>query len=466
MFDRKAISENLIETFNITRLSEHGDARKLGRSRRPRSLHVPIARKTMSMNPHIAPVDLNYERFRELRMRLDMSRGKPAPEQLDLSRALFDTVSGDNFYARDGFDCRNYGLASGLPEARELGAELLAVPPAQVIAGGNSSLELMHDALAFALLHGVPVGEGGEARGAPWRAQGDIAFLCPAPGYDRHFAICEALGVRMIAVPMREDGPDMDAVEALVRDDASIKGMWCMPLYSNPTGAIYADEVVRRLAAMPTAAPDFRLFWDDAYRFHHLTDERHTTLDVIEACAAAGHAARVLVFASLSKVTFAGGGLAWLAAAPQNVAWWQRCTAVRTIGPDKLNQLRHVRFVRDRATLEALMARHRALLAPKFAAVDEVFRARLAHLPQVRWNVPHGGYFISLYAPPGCARRTVELAAAAGLVLTPAGAAFPYGVDPEDSHLRIAPSFPSLDEVRLAAEGIAVSLLRAIEERA
>nr|WP_322048866.1 aminotransferase class I/II-fold pyridoxal phosphate-dependent enzyme [Paraburkholderia sp. J67] len=408
------------------------------------------------------PDALNYERFQQLQMRLDMSRGKPAPEQLDLSRALLDDAAAAGFRARDGFDCRNYGLLLGLPEARELGGELLGVPPAQVVAAGNSSLELMHDALAFALLHGVPQGESGE-RSAPWRAQGDIAFLCPAPGYDRHFAICEALGVRMIAVPMRADGPDMDVVEALVREDASIKGMWCMPLYSNPTGAIYADDVVRRLASMPAAAPDFRLFWDDAYRFHHLTDTAHATLDVIAASAAAGQADRVLMFASLSKVTIAGGALAWFAASPRNVAWWQRCTSVRTIGPDKLNQLRHVRYVRDRATLDALMARHRALLAPKFAAVDEVFRRRLGQASGVRWNEPEGGYFISLYGPDGTARRTVELAGEAGLVLTPAGAAFPYGVDPLDSHLRIAPSFPSLDEVRLAAEGIAVSLLRVLE---
>lgn len=413
----------------------------------------------MSISP---PNVLNYERFRKLQMRLDLSRGKPAPEQLDLSQALLDDAGQAGYRARDGFDCRNYGLPLGLPEARELGGELLGVPAGQVVAAGNSSLELMHDALAFALLHGVPQGEEGQ-RGAPWRAQGDIAFLCPAPGYDRHFAICEALGVRMISVPMHDDGPDMDAVESLVREDASIKGMWCMPLYSNPTGAIYADEVVRRLAAMPAAAPDFRLFWDDAYRFHHLTDTAHTTLDVIAACAAAGHAGRVLMFASLSKVTIAGGALAWLAASPGNVAWWQRCTSVRSIGPDKLNQLRHVRYLRGRATLDALMARHRALLAPKFAAVDEVFRERLSNVPGVRWNVPQGGYFISLYVPPGHARRTVELAGEAGLVLTPAGAAFPYGVDPQDSHLRIAPSFASLDEVRLAAQGIAVSLLRSLE---
>ncbi|RQH07581.1 aminotransferase class I/II-fold pyridoxal phosphate-dependent enzyme [Paraburkholderia dinghuensis] len=408
-----------------------------------------------------SPDTLTYERFRELKLHLDMSRGKPAPEQLDLSRALIETARETGHLARDGFDCRNYGLPAGLPEARELGASLLGVPAAQVIAAGNSSLELMHDALVFALLHGVPVGEGS---GAPWRAQGEIAFLCPAPGYDRHFQICEALGVRMIAVPMRDDGPDMDAVEQLVRADASIKGIWCVPLYSNPTGAIFSGDVVRRLASMPTAAPDFRLFWDDAYRFHHLGDERLTTLDALQACTEAGHADRLLMFASLSKVTFAGGALAWFAASPHNVAWWQRHTAVRSIGPDKLNQLRHVRFVRDRATLEALMEQHRALLRPKFDAVDAVFRARLSRVPGVRWNVPRGGYFISLYAPSGCARRTVELAALAGLILTPAGAAFPYGVDPQDSHLRIAPSYPSLEDVRLAAEGIALSLLRAIEE--
>lgn len=416
----------------------------------------------MLMSP---PVDLNYERFQQLNLRLDMSRGKPSPEQLDLSQAIVDDATLAGHRARDGFDCRNYGLASGLPEARELGAELLGVSAAQVVAAGNSSLELMHDAMAFALLHGVPVEtDEGEGTSAPWRAQGDIAFLCPVPGYDRHFAICESLGVRMIPVPMRDDGPDMDRIEALVRDDASIKGMWCVPLYSNPSGAIWSDETIRRLAAMP-AAPDFRLFWDDAYRFHHLGDEALATLDVHAACAAAGNAERVLMFASLSKVTIAGGAFAWLAAGPRNLAWWQKHSAIRTIGPDKLNQLRHVRFLRDRAGVLALMARHRALLKPKFDAVDEAFRARLSGVEGVSWNAPRGGYFISLYAPEGCARRTVELAAAAGLILTPAGAAFPYGDDPRDSHLRIAPSFPALEEVRLAAEGIALALLKAIEER-
>ncbi|CAG4901823.1 aminotransferase class I/II-fold pyridoxal phosphate-dependent enzyme [Paraburkholderia gardini] len=399
-----------------------------------------------------------YDDFSKLGMRLDMSRGKPSPEQLDLSRALLDEAGSVGYLSRDGIDCRNYGHGSGLPEAREFGAALLDVPVAQVVAGGNSSLELMHDALAFAMLHGMPDGDA-------WCKQDSVSFLCPAPGYDRHFAICEALGIRMIAVPFNDDGPDMDFVEARVRDDATIKGIWCVPLYSNPTGARWSRDVTQRLASMQTAAADFRVMWDDAYRFHHLTETRHATPDMIEACANAGHPDRALVFASLSKVTLAGASVAFLAASPRNIAWWQKHAAVRTIGPDKLNQLRHVHFLRDRAGLERLMDRHRALLKPKFDAVASVFGEWFGGVPDVSWNEPEGGYFISLYAPRGRAKRTVELAAAAGLVLTPAGAAYPYGVDPDDRHLRIAPSFPSLDDVRLAARGIALSLLRAIEER-
>ncbi|SEA85648.1 DNA-binding transcriptional regulator, MocR family, contains an aminotransferase domain [Paraburkholderia sartisoli] len=399
-----------------------------------------------------------YDDFRKLGMRLDMSRGKPSPEQLDLSHALLDEAGTVGYLSRDGIDCRNYGHGLGLPEAREFGAALLDAPVGQVVAGGNSSLELMHDALAFAMLHGLPDGRA-------WCKEGTVSFLCPAPGYDRHFAICEALGIRMIAVPFNDDGPDMDFVETKVRDDATIKGIWCVPLYSNPTGARWSREVTRRLASMPTAAADFRVMWDDAYRFHHLTETRHATPDMLEACANAGHADRALVFASLSKVTLAGASVAFLASSPRNIAWWQKHVAARTIGPDKLNQLRHVHFLRDRAGLERLMDRHRALLKPKFDAVAAVFGELLGGVPDVSWNEPEGGYFISLYAPRGRAKRTVELAAGAGLVLTPAGAAYPYGVDPDDRHLRIAPSFPSLDEVRLAARGIALSLLRAIEEK-
>ncbi|WP_323122337.1 aminotransferase class I/II-fold pyridoxal phosphate-dependent enzyme [Burkholderia alba] len=399
---------------------------------------------------------MTYDTFKQRGMRLDMSRGKPAAEQLDLATALFDAAGPVGHLSRGGVDCRNYGHVLGLPEAREFGAALLDVEPSQIAAMGNSSLELMHDALAFAVLFGVP-------DGAAWRTQRDVAFLCPVPGYDRHFAICEALGIRMISVPMRDDGPDMDFVEAQVRDDASIKGIWCVPLYSNPSGAIYSADTVRRLASMPAAAADFRLFWDDAYRFHHLTETRHGTPNVIDACAAAGHSDRALVFASLSKATFGGGAVAFLASSTRNLDWWQRHVSIRTIGPDKLNQLRHVRVLRDRAGLDALMAGHRALLRPKFEAVDAAFAEYLAGVPDVAWNRPEGGYFISLYAPRGFAKRTVALAAEAGLVLTPAGAAYPYRRDPDDRHLRIAPSFPSLDEVRLAAQGIALSLRRALE---
>ncbi|MEX3936070.1 aminotransferase class I/II-fold pyridoxal phosphate-dependent enzyme [Paraburkholderia phymatum] len=412
-----------------------------------------------------------YDEFKRLNMRLDMSRGKPSPGQLDLSRALIDEAGTAGFESRDGIDCRNYGHVLGLPEAREFGAQLLDIDAVQVVAAGNSSLELMHDALVFAMLHGVSESASESASGrasdhAPWSRQGEVSFLCPVPGYDRHFAICEALGIRMIAVPMTQDGPDMDAVEALVKHDASVKGIWCMPLYSNPSGAIWSRATIERLAAMPTAANDFRLFWDDAYRFHHLTDTPHATPDIIELCERAGHADRALVFASLSKVTLAGGGVAFLASSRRNIGWWQRHASIRTIGPDKLNQLRHVRYLRDREGLEHLMAKHRALLRPKFDAVVAAFDTLLADVPDVSWNRPQGGYFISLYAPKGHAKRTVALAADAGLVLTPAGAAYPYGRDDEDRHLRIAPSFPSLDEVTLAARGIALSLRRALEESA
>ncbi len=402
---------------------------------------------------------MTYDELKALSLSIDMTRGKPATEQLDLSHALIDEAPKAGYRSRDGIDCRNYGHVLGLPEARELGAQLLELPAEQVVAAGNSSLELMHDALAFATLHGLP---GGEA----WRREGDVAFLCPAPGYDRHFAICEAFGIRMIAVPINEDGPDMDRVEALVASDPAIKGIWCTPVYGNPTGTIYSLETVRRLARMPAAASDFRLFWDDAYRFHHLTDERYASPDILAACASADYPDRALVFASTSKVTFGGGGLAFLASSPRNIDWWQLHVSVRTIGPDKLNQLRHVRYLRDRATLERLMDRHRAILQPKFETLDATLHALLGDVPDVSWTKPRGGYFVSVFTPDGYAKRTVEFAAQAGVVLTPAGAAFPYRVDPRDRHLRVAPSCPSLAEIERAAQAIALSLRWALEERA
>jgi DNA-binding transcriptional MocR family regulator len=398
------------------------------------------------------PAQAHYDRFLQRGLKLDMSRGKPSPEQLDLSNALQAALAG--YGAADGTDARNYGLGVGLPEARALFGSLLELPAAQVVVDSSASLSLMHDAIVYALLNGVPGGQ-------PWVGQQPV-FLCPVPGYDRHFSICEARGIKMINVPLNDDGPDMEIVERLVAGDASIKGMWCVPKYSNPTGAVYSDQVVRRLAAMPTAAPDFRLMWDDAYRFHHLGDEHLRVAEIVAECAAAGHSDRAIVFASTSKVSWAGSGIAALASSPANIAWWTKHAGIRSIGPDKINQLRHVHLLKDGATVEALMERHAALLKPKFDAVLAQFAAHLAELPGVSWTVPKGGYFIDLVTPPGAAKKTIALAKAAGITLTPAGAAFPYGLDPQDSHIRIAPSFPSLPEITQAAEGIALSLRLAL----
>ena len=389
-----------------------------------------------------------YQSFKQLGLKLDMSRGKPAPEQLDLSDALTGALAG--FKAADGTDCRNYGGTIGLPEARALFGELLDVPAAQVVVDSSASLSLMHDVIIYSLLNGTP-------GHAPWVKE-PVTFLCPVPGYDRHFAICETRGIKMINIPMTEDGLDMDLVERLVAGDASIKGMWCVPKYSNPGGVVYSDAVVARLAAMKTAAPDFRLMWDDAYRFHHLSDKKLAVANILDACAKAGHPDRAIVFASSSKISWAGSGVAALAASPANIAWWTRHAGIRSIGPDKINQLRHVRLLKDTATVEALMERHRALLQPKFDAVLSEFERHLGDVPGVSWTRPLGGYFIDLVTPEGSAKRTVELAKEAGITLTPAGAAFPYGKDPKDSHIRIAPSFPSLDEITKAAQGIALSL--------
>lgn len=395
-----------------------------------------------------ADYQAQYQAFQQLGLKLDMSRGKPAPEQLDLSNALTEALP--TYHTADGTDARNYGGSVGLPEARALFAELLDVPAAQVVVDSSASLSLMHDVIVYALLNGVP-------GHAPW-VQHPVTFLCPVPGYDRHFAICEARGIKMINVPMNEDGPDMDVVEKLVAEDASIKGMWLVPKYSNPGGVVFSDQVVARLAAMKTAAPDFRLMWDDAYRFHHLGEQKLDVANILKACEQAGNPDRAIVFASSSKVSWAGSGVAALAASPANIAWWTRHAGFRSIGPDKINQLRHVRFLKDLPTVEALMEKHRQLLKPKFDAVLEQFQALLGDVPGVSWTQPQGGYFIDLVTPDGAAKRTVALAKEAGITLTPAGAAFPYGVDPKDRHIRIAPSFPSLEEINKAAQGIALSL--------
>jgi len=296
---------------------------------------------------------------------------------------------------------------------------------------------------------------------APWSKQGEIAFLCPVPGYDRHFTICSSFGIRMIPVAIKDDGPDMDEVERLVAGDASIKGMWCIPKYSNPTGTVYSDAVIERLAAMKTAAPDFRLYWDNAYSVHHLTSQRVEIANILELSARHGNPNRPFVFASTSKITLPGAGLAMFAGSKDNVKWLLARLTPRTIGPDKINQLRHVRFLKNEAGIPDLMDRHRALIAPKFQKVLDIFGAKLSQVPNVSWTTPLGGYFISLEVPQGSAQRVVALAKEAGVELTPAGATHPLGKDPDDRVIRIAPTFPELSEVALAAEGVAVSVLLA-----
>jgi DNA-binding transcriptional MocR family regulator len=401
----------------------------------------------------------DYEAFRARGLKLDMTRGKPAPEQLDLANELLAWPGNRDHFTEAGEDARNYGGLQGLPEARALFSSMLGAPADRIVVGDNSSLAIMHDCIVWALLKGAP------GSSAPWSQGPAPAFICPVPGYDRHFALCEEYGIRMLPAPMTGQGPDMDAVEALAADPA-VKGMWCVPKYSNPTGEVYSDETARRLAAMKTGAPDFRLFWDNAYAVHHLTERRHEIADILDLCEKAGHPDRAFVFASTSKVTLAGGGLAFFASSPANVRWYLARASKRTIGPDKLNQIRHVRFLRDEAGLRRHMDAHRALLAPKFAAVIEALETRLGGTGVARWNRPEGGYFISVDVAEGAAKRVVALAHDAGLALTPAGATWPHGRDPNDSNLRLAPTFPPLRNVRDASEGIAICiLLAAIEKR-
>jgi DNA-binding transcriptional MocR family regulator len=398
-------------------------------------------------------VRAEYEAFRARGLKLDMTRGKPGPEQLDLASEMLTLPGNRDHLSNAGEDARNYGNLQGLAETRALFAPMLGVPPGQVIVCDNASLAVMHDAIVWALLKGVP----GSAE--PW-CKAPVAFICPVPGYDRHFALCEEFGIRMLPVRMTGQGPDMDEVEALAADPA-VKAMWCVPKYSNPTGDVYSEETVRRLAAMRTGAPDFRLFWDNAYTVHHLTERRHAIANILDACAAAGHPDRAFIFGSTSKITLAGAGLAFFASSPANVAWYLARMFKRTIGSDKLNQLRHVRFLRDEAGLMHHMDRHRALLAPKFNAVHAALQSRLGGTGAATWAKPEGGYFISLDATKGTAKLVVALARDAGLALTAAGSTWPGGIDPEDRNLRLAPTFPSLPDVEAASEGIALCILLA-----
>ena len=400
-----------------------------------------------------------YRDFQTLKMNLDMTRGKPCPEQLDLSVGLLDGLSRAEYKASDGSDCRNYGGLDGLPEAKDLFAAYMGVRPEEIIIGGSSSLTLMHDAMSWAVLFGAGKGS------TPWAAQRPVKFLCPSPGYDRHFAICEHLGIEMVPVDLRGNGPDMDAVERMAAEDASVKGIWCVPKYSNPTGDVYSDEVVQRLAGMRTEATDFRIFWDNAYCVHHLGTGPAPLADILAACRRAGHPERALLFGSTSKISFAGSGLAFMAGSTATMEWAKGHLGFQTIGPDKLNQLRHVRFFGDPAGIERHMQRHAAILKPKFDAVQEVLGRELSGKGVAEWTRPSGGYFTSVDTWDGCARRVIQLAAEAGVKLTPAGSTYPYKRDPRDRNIRIAPSFPPLADICRAMEVLAVCIERVSLEK-
>ncbi|MBO5747261.1 MAG: aminotransferase class I/II-fold pyridoxal phosphate-dependent enzyme [Clostridia bacterium] len=394
-------------------------------------------------------VKQKYDELLGQGLKLDMSRGKPGPDQLDLSVGMLDTVtSSTDLKSRDGVDCRNYGGLDGLTELKELFADILEVPVGNVIVGGNASLNMMFDTISQAMTHGM----GGE----PWMKQGTVKFLCPVPGYDRHFGICEYFGIEMINVPYTDEGPDMDMVEELIKDEM-VKGMWCVPKYSNPDGIVYSDRVVKRLAAMKPAADDFRIFWDNAYVIHPIFGECDKMLGIYDECVKAGCPDKVIMFTSTSKITFPGAGVAAMAASDANIERIKKRMNYQTIGPDKLNHLRHARFLPDIKAVREQMSKHAAKMRPKFEAVLTVLDRELGGLGIARWKKPNGGYFISMFSEKGCAKRIVGLCRDAGLILTSAGATYPYGIDPDDSNIRIAPSFPSPEELTQAAELLCVA---------
>lgn len=384
-----------------------------------------------------------YEDFKNQKLKYDMSRGKPCPEQLDLSMGMLDIT---DYKAADGTDCRNYGGVDGILEAKKLFAQILEVEPDEVIIGGSSSLNMMYDTISRAISFGVAGSE------VSWGKLPKIKFLCPSPGYDRHFAICQLFGIEMIVVDMKSDGPDMDAVEKLVAEDEAVKGIWCVPKYSNPDGITYSDEVVDRLARMKTKAKDFRVFWDNAYVVHHLYCEGDRLKNIMQACKDAGNEDRVFIYTSTSKITFPGSGVAAMAASKANVDLIRKQVSIQTVGPDKMNQLRHVKFLKSMDGVAEHMKKQAEILRPKFDTVFGILDAELGGKEIAWWHKPNGGYFISLNTLDGCAKKVVAMTAEAGVVMTSAGATFPYGMDPRDRNIRIAPSLPSIGELRKAIE--------------
>ncbi len=402
------------------------------------------------LQAELQALETRYAALAERNLKLDLTRGKPGTEQVSLSDAL-DGILGGDYLAADGTDARNYGGLDGLPEAKQLFAGMLGVPASQLVIGGNSSLTLMYAVIDFAL------GSGLRGPDTAWANADEVKFLCPVPGYDRHFAICEYLGIDMVPVPMLSSGPDMDIVEELVASDPTIKGIWCVPRFSNPTGCVYSADTVERLAKLgQIASDDFIVMYDNAYAVHTLYPDAEELASIHEFCERHGTLDNVFQFGSTSKITFAGAGVAFLASSPDNLAAFKRHLGFQTIGPDKVNQLRHVRFFGDEAGIAAHMEKHAALLRPRFEAVLEVLEAELAGTGMGEWLSPQGGYFISFDSRPGLAQEIARLAREIGVALTPAGATFPYGEDPADSNIRLAPSYPSLEDVQATAEAFVV----------
>lgn len=401
-----------------------------------------------------------YDELVKKGLKLDMSRGKPDTAQVCLTDGMLETLkTGDDCISENGTDCRNYGILDGLTETKKLFSELLDIPSENILVGGCSSLSLMYDEIVRAMLFGVAGGK------LPWSAQGKIRFLCPVPGYDRHFAICELMGIEMINIPMLKTGPDMDMVEKYVSEDESIKGIWCVPKYSNPDGTVYSDDTVRRFAALKPKADDFRIFWDNAYAVHNLYEEIKLA-NLFTLAKEYGNENLPLIFASTSKISYAGAGVAVMAASKANLDKTKKSLSIQTIGHDKLNQLRHVKYFKNAAGVIEHMKKHAALLRPKFETVLNAFEKELAPLGIAAWSKPKGGYFISLNVVPGCAKRVYELAKGAGVTLTAAGAPFPYGIDPEDSNLRIAPSYPPVSELKEAVKVLCLCVKLAAAEKA
>ena len=398
-------------------------------------------------------LEKEFDEVKAQGLHLDMSRGKPSKAQLDLSMGMMDVLTSDSdLVCSEGVDCRNYGVIDGIKEAKQLFADMMEVPKDNIIIFGNSSLNVMYDTVARAMTHGI-------MGSTPWCKLDKVKFLCPVPGYDRHFAITEHFGIEMINVPMTENGPDMDIVQQYVENDPSVKGIWCVPKYSNPQGITYSDETVHRFATLNPAAEDFRIFWDNAYGIHHLYEDKQDYLiEILMECKKEGHPDMVYKFGSTSKISFPGSGIAAIAGSDDNMADIRQMMAVQTIGHDKLNQLRHVRFFKDIHGMVTHMKLHAEILRPKFEAILTCLDKELSGLEIGTWLAPRGGYFISFDAMEGCAKAIVAKAKEAGLVMTPAGATFPYGNDPKDSNIRIAPSFPTLEELVVATKVFVLSV--------